>query len=561
MHADLSRVTYRADRHYSAVIAQQGRVQLDADINEQTLIHLLGQRRLVADLIGPHGGPCGAAGFQITHVAGKGAPDDLIIGGGHYYVAGIACDAHRPAPGTPVPEGPPGDTAAPSQPQGSPPRHWTFWDQPNGFLDQDRADHRLPADFPYLVHLQVWERSVTAVEDPALREVALGPALPDTTARVKVVWQVRALPAAELDLDGDATPDALREAFTAWARRAQASGARMAARGARPEQADDDPCLVKPDARYRGPENQLYRVEVHAGGRGDEATIKWSRENGSVVFAVDRLDGTWVELATLGGDEKLDLNVGDWVEVVDTAYASRGEPLPLLRVEDVDAPARRVRLSGEPHPSVGRRPDLHPFLRRWDHRGGGRRGWARLRGGAVRVREGEWLPLEDGVEIYFAAGGEYRTGEFWLFPARTVTGDVEWPRDAARRPLLKGPLGPAVRYAPLAWVTGPGAQTDLRLTFPPLTERAAAPAPSTADQVAGSASEAATGTGADAAAGASVESGAASAPKRRPRGRRRTKAEADEGAELTQEQREDQEEEAARATNRKTARGGTRRAK
>ena len=42
MHADLSRITFRPDRHYSAVLAQQGRVQLDADANEQTAIQLSG---------------------------------------------------------------------------------------------------------------------------------------------------------------------------------------------------------------------------------------------------------------------------------------------------------------------------------------------------------------------------------------------------------------------------------------------------------------------------------------------------------------------------------------
>ena len=109
-------------------------------------------------------------------------------------------------------------------------------------------------------------------------------------------------------------------------------------------------------------------------------------------------------------------------------YTSRGEAEPLLRVEELDLPGRRVRLSDEPAPGVGRRPELHPFLRRWDHhessppdratapRTGG------LRHGALRVEEGRWLPLEDGVEVYFAAGGTYRTGDFWLIPARTATG-------------------------------------------------------------------------------------------------------------------------------------------
>ncbi|SFK99357.1 hypothetical protein SAMN05192584_111101 [Streptomyces pini] len=34
----------------------------------------------------------------------------------------------------------------------------------------------------------------------------------------------------------------------------------------------------------------------------------------------------------------------------------------------MDLPGRRVRLSGEPGGGVGRRPELHPYLRRWDHR-------------------------------------------------------------------------------------------------------------------------------------------------------------------------------------------------
>src|SRR5207249_761779 len=89
-----------------------------------------------------------------------------------------------------------------------------------------------------------------------------------------------------------------------------------------------EPGRPTPDARYRGPENQLYRVEVHAGGEAKDATFKWSRENGSVVFPVDELDGTWVQLASLGYDDKLDLDVGDHVEFTDTAYASRQEALP-----------------------------------------------------------------------------------------------------------------------------------------------------------------------------------------------------------------------------------------
>ena len=468
MHADLSRSTFRPERHYSAVIAQQGRVQLDADLNEQAAIQLHQSRTLAADLIGRHGGPSGATGFRIKYVGGKHDIDTLYIYGGRYYVDGILCDADRPAPGIPVP-----DEDAEEQQTPETDAYWDYWNQPDGFRDPEKPGDRLPspAQSPFVVYLKVWERAVPAAEDPALREVALGATLPDTAVRAKVVWQVLPLALSELGIeDPDPLPPAVREAFEKWVRRQAAPSARLAARSERPEHADEDPCLVRPDARYRGPENQLYRVEIHAGGEAKDATFKWSRENGSVVFPVDELDGTWVQLATLGFDDKLDLDVGDHVEFTDTAYASRLEPLPLLRVEELDLPGRRVRLSAEPDPRVGRLPHLHPFLRRWDHHEGPRRKGrtTALKGAAVPVTEGEWLPLEDGVEVYFAKGGSYRTGDHWLIPARTATGSVEWPADPARRPLLRAPAGIARHFAPLALVKGEGRTVDLRYAFGPL---------------------------------------------------------------------------------------------
>ncbi|MEU9449273.1 DUF6519 domain-containing protein [Streptomyces sp. NPDC048277] len=470
MHADLSRLTFRPERHYSAVIAQQGRVQLDADANEQTAIQLHQSRAFAADLIGRHGGPLGTAGFHIEYIGGKHDIDTLTIKSGRYYVDGILVDADRPAPGVPVPDEEAQEDTTVTSP------YWTYWDQPDAYRDPEKPGDRLPspAESPFVVYLNVWERSVSAAEDPALREVALGAAMPDTAARVKVVWQVLPLSLDELAIeDVDPTREVVRAAFETWAQRQSPSSARLAARSERPDHADEDPCLVRPDARYRGPENQLYRVEVHAGGEAKDATFKWSRENGSVVFPVDGLDGTWVQLASLGHDDKLDLDVGDHVEFTDTAYSSRLEALPLLRVEELDLPGRRVRLSAEPAPGVGRLPGLNPFLRRWDHREGPKRKGrtTSLKAGAVPVTEGEWVSLEDGVEVYFAKGGAYRTGDHWLIPARTATGSVEWPTDPARRPLLQGPAGITRHLAPLALVKGEEGAVDLRLAYAPLASR------------------------------------------------------------------------------------------
>ena len=44
----------------------------------------------------------------------------------------------------------------------------------------------------YLVYLDVWERHISATEDPSIADVALGGA--DTATRAKIVWQVKLLP-------------------------------------------------------------------------------------------------------------------------------------------------------------------------------------------------------------------------------------------------------------------------------------------------------------------------------------------------------------------------------
>ena len=137
-----------------------------------------------------------------------------------------------------------------------------------------------------------------------------------------------------------------------------------------------------------------------------------------------------------------------------------------------------VTLSAEPVADAGK--GKHPMLRRWDHRAGSdEAGEQELADGAVPIQEvassdDPWQLLEDGIQIQFqsAEGAKpsyYRTGDYWLIPARTVTADVEWPRDGEGNPSKQIPHGVERHYAPLALLTrtapGYGLGDDLRKVF------------------------------------------------------------------------------------------------
>jgi hypothetical protein len=156
MKADISRSTFDPRKHYAGVLMQQGRVQLDADWNEQQDIVRHRLRAETRDLVGDAGAPLHDAGFGI---ALHEESTRVTIESGRYYVGGLLCENDRRI----------------------------FWDRQPYFDAVEETDHE--GVIAHLYYLDAWERHVTAVEDPDLREVALGG--PDTTTRIQTVWQVR----------------------------------------------------------------------------------------------------------------------------------------------------------------------------------------------------------------------------------------------------------------------------------------------------------------------------------------------------------------------------------
>ncbi|MGH3991422.1 MAG: DUF6519 domain-containing protein, partial [Pseudonocardiaceae bacterium] len=70
MKADLTRSTFSTQKHYSGVRMQQGRVQLDADWNEQVDIGAHLDETTRKDVIGRCGMPVHDAGFEISVMSG-----------------------------------------------------------------------------------------------------------------------------------------------------------------------------------------------------------------------------------------------------------------------------------------------------------------------------------------------------------------------------------------------------------------------------------------------------------------------------------------------------------
>jgi hypothetical protein len=429
---------------------QQGRVQVDADWNEQVDIESYRDQTTTGDIIGPSGVPeqnGSFPGFKIG-VATNGV--DLTIGKGRYYVNGVLVEND-------------GDTTYPLQP-----------DYPNA---------PTPSAGRYLVYLDVWQRHITALEDQTIKEIALGG--PDTATRTKTVWQVKLM-----SLPSSGTIDCSTQIGDFDNLSNVNLFGKLTAR-ATPQSGNDpnNPCILPPTAGYTGLENQLYRVEIHRAGtyfKGQSSpppppTYKWSRENGAIVVSIEQLvdqgggAATQVRVSSLGKDDVSSFKVGDYVEILDDANELNGTPGDLRKITNVDQAQRVLTLESSitiATYSMSR----HPKVRRWEKIG------TSMPANGYDVSRPDtndgFIALEDGVEILFG-DGIYNTGDYWMIPARTDTGTVEWPVDDDDAPLAQSRQGIVHGFAKLALGTyNPSSSpkwsglTDCRKKIYPLTDLA-----------------------------------------------------------------------------------------
>jgi len=510
MKGDISRSTFDRKKHYTGVRMQQGRVLLDAEWNEQGDVAAYLDETVNTDVIGVSGASRISGGFQLLTV-----PGDLIITPGRMWVDGILCEADAGDWSDAAIDGTDGAklTAWPADASryvaglwlqvdglnaGNPATGYgritsinpntrvvrftnplapltsvtrvrpvySYATQPH---DPEPAETTLAAGVrsltigaDFVAFLDVWSRHLTAVEDDAMREIALGG--PDTTTRTQTIWQVR------LDKTIQKCADVV----------SPVSQARMAAQTA-PVAQPPNPCIVPSQAGYRGLANQLYRVEVHKGGNSGVATFKWSRDNAAFVFPVDgpiAAQATQLRLGSLGRDDRFGLKANDWVELIDERLELQGLPGFFARVHKTPEQNNRIlELDAATLPAgtdfndpTKSRIDMtrRPRVRLWSYDPD----TAPVTGDTTLTTGGA-LPLESGIEVVFS-GTAFRSGEYWQIPARTAineeTGDIEWPR-FGNAAIPQAPRGITHHHAALADVTVGGSWTveDCRPLFSPLT--------------------------------------------------------------------------------------------
>jgi len=437
MTGDYSRRTFDPKKDFSAVLMQQGRVQLDADWNE--LVEIL-DRRLRAettDIIGrctvPKETP---QGFEIS----IGAKGKLFIGPGRIYVDGLLVENHG--------KGKMKFDGVLAEERGT---SLAYDEQP--YLPKEIAP-RIPKTGRHIVYIDAWQREVTYVERDGgiddLIEKAVGV---DTTTRLQTVWQVKLLPD---DVGYDVacgTPD---DQIDGWVKVKMPSGGRLSTKAVGVEPSEE-PCKIPPSGGYTGLENRLYRVEIHDAGPLGKATFKWSRDNASVAARVTSIPSSnELVVERTGRDSVLRFNQGDWVEITDDWREFSQPPQPgfMAQILLVDDATQKITLKEtlpkDLPPQRKTDPSRHTRVRRWDQAGivkavkdVNERLLVDLNTSGTGVipvpGDGASIILEDGVRIIFStdptdlADGQFHVGDYWNFAARTANASVEELQNAPPR--------------------------------------------------------------------------------------------------------------------------------
>lgn len=454
MGSDRARMSFDPSRRWRAVIAQQGRVTVEADWNEAQAIAAAQGRADLRAVVGLSGTP--DDGYRLlapaagSGPAASGSPADLTIQQGTFYVGGVRVelDADTPIGVQPDWRDFPAEPAAADQPVPSAP----------------------PQTGNELVYLLLREQEAGAVEDSALREIALGG--PDTAQRTRILQRVLRHPTT-----AGTWTDGWADTGQSWA----AGGFALDPATMRLESAArlqvsftsvTSPSACQPDALggYLGAENQLIRVQICDVQNGNPV-VAWGYDNASFLYRVstaapDSASGTTtLTLASTPVDTYHQPQPGQVVEILTSAVQlpaspSAGSTPPPDAIASSSGVVAALTANGGYNPADGTvvvgtalaapfGPADTPvlFLRVWQ--------------GQATCTPGVPAPLGDtGLQVTLtaapaapAATPAFHAGDHWLIAVRPAAPTQVYP---ARLLTPQPPDGPLLWAAPLGLVTWSG---------------------------------------------------------------------------------------------------------
>jgi hypothetical protein len=497
MKGDFTRDTFDPNNHYQQVLMQQGRAQLDADWNEQGALSKHRDEAAAADLIGECGGPADHAAFGVftdtskltaadqTHLADLGvhtplAGGDFFLSAGHYYVDGILCENEWAIPYTAQPDRIDVETLNP----GSYILYLDVWRRHITALDASQIlESALGGPDTATRAKTIWQvralpivsvdldnpcgsGDLSSVLDPntALLTASTVPTeAPDDPCIVPpgggYVGLENQLYRVEIHEPGkalDAKSSTGSEAVTLPATDSPQNEVIVTSTNWTEGEVVEvypsktgSPVMAGQLAYVTAVDNASKKLTLNVPVKDlvaddlprirhiEGATWKWSRENGSVITAIENIDGNKITVSTLGPDANLGFGPGAWVEILGEIAELDGTPGQLVQIDDVDESSRVITLKSGAVALAAT--DRHPKLRRWE-------GVAAVKYVTPENSDSNWLPLENGVQVRFARNGDYRTGHYWQIPARTASagspnGKIEWRLDKTGKPIALPPQG------------------------------------------------------------------------------------------------------------------------
>jgi hypothetical protein len=407
MSTDRARRTYDPSRKYRSVVAQQGRVTLEADPNEAEEIRAADARAALIDVIAPSGSP--DDGFAISVPAPSNTAFDFAIAGGTLYVGGVRVETATT----------------------------TYDGQKHGeWRDQPPPDAQRPTTaFSESVYLLLVEQEISAVEDEALREPALGG--PDTAARTRIVQRV-----GRTIVNGGGCEQVFDQLLQATFPRYAFDAKTMRLTGRMQLKVDfavqagaTDPCQPTAQSGFLGAENQLIRVKV-----ANETQLVWGYDNASFLHraTVDTADRKKVTLAAAPVDVFHQPRALQVVEILEEAVALGDGAVAaqhtgtLRRIAPTGAYDPATRTIGLDNPVSGTATGI--YVRVWEN--------VHARPATATTPLTLTTPenVSTGVIVY-ASDGLCGIGDYWLvgvrpdqprkvFPARLQAGfqDADGPR-------------------------------------------------------------------------------------------------------------------------------------